>query len=52
MKYLNFSYTEVMCLPIWQRQWFVERLIEENKKTSDAQEDANRQESKGMKHKK
>jgi hypothetical protein len=33
MYYMGFSYSEVMNLPIWQRQWFVERMTDEFKKT-------------------
>jgi len=36
MYYMGFSYSEVMNLPIWQRQWFVERMSEEFKKTGQS----------------
>lgn len=28
---MGFSYNEAMSLPIWQRQWFVDRMSEEIK---------------------
>jgi len=31
MYYMGFSYGEAMSLPIWQRKWFVERMLEEIK---------------------
>lgn len=31
MYYMGFSYSEVMSLPIWQRIWFVDRMMEEIK---------------------
>ena len=31
MYYMGFTYTEVQNLPIWQRKWFLERLVEEMK---------------------
>ena len=29
MYYMGFTYTECMQLPIWQRKWFLERLLKE-----------------------
>ena len=29
MYYMGFTHTEAMSLPIWQRTWFIERMIQE-----------------------
>ena len=34
MYYMGFSYSEAMSLPIWQRRWFVERMIDEIKESN------------------
>lgn len=31
MYYMGFSYGEVMNLPVWQRKWFLDRLVTEMK---------------------
>lgn len=31
MYYMGFSYSEAMSLPVWQRVWFVDRMMEEIK---------------------
>jgi len=36
MYYMGFTYTEAMSLPIWQRRWFIERVIEEMKAAQGA----------------
>ncbi len=33
---MGFSYGESYRLPIWQRIWFIERIVEEFKRSSDA----------------
>jgi hypothetical protein len=34
MYYMGFSYTEAMSLPIWQRAWFLDRMLEEIKNSN------------------
>jgi len=34
MYYMGFSYTEAYYLPVWQRQWFLNRTIEEIKNSN------------------
>ena len=29
MYYMGFTYSECMNLPVWQREWFLERLVKE-----------------------
>ena len=36
MYYIGFTYNDAYTLPIWKRQWFIERLIKEFKQSSDA----------------
>ena len=36
MYYMGFTYHDAYTLPIWQRIWFMERIGEEFKKSSDA----------------
>lgn len=31
MYYLGFSYSEAMSLPVWQRKWFIDRIVTEMK---------------------
>ena len=33
---MGFSYIEVYNIPIWQRTWFIKRINEELKKSSDS----------------
>ena len=37
MYYVGFSYTDAMRLPVWQRVWFIERTVEEFKKSNNEQ---------------
>lgn len=34
MYYMGFSYTEAYSLPVWQRQWFLNRAVEEIKNSN------------------
>ena len=34
MYYMGFTYTECMNLPVWQRKWFLDRIIQEMKASS------------------
>lgn len=34
MYYMGFSYNEAMSLPVWQRVWFIERMMEEIKRAN------------------
>lgn len=34
MYYIGFGYADAMKLPIWQRKWFIERLVEELKNSN------------------
>jgi len=34
MYYMGFTYTEVQNLPVWQRKWFLDRLVEEMKEAN------------------
>ena len=34
MYYMGFTYTEVQNLPVWQRKWFLDRLVEEMKQAN------------------
>ena len=36
MYYMGFGYWEAYALPIWQREWFLERINKEITRTSDA----------------
>lgn len=36
MYYMGFSYNEAMSLPIWQRQWFIQRMQDEFEKANNA----------------
>jgi len=36
MYYMGFTYTEAYNLPIWQREWFLERINKEIKRTNEA----------------
>jgi len=29
MYYMGFTYVEAMNLPVWQRKWFIERMVKE-----------------------
>ena len=31
---MGFTYTEVQNLPVWQRKWFLDRLVEEMKEAN------------------
>ena len=35
MYYMGFTYSECYRLPVWQRQWFIERLNTEIKRSND-----------------
>lgn len=37
MYYVGFSYEAAMRLPVWQRIWFIERVVEEFKKSNGEQ---------------
>ena len=34
MYYMGFTYTEVQNLPVWQRKWFIDRLVQEMKEAN------------------
>jgi hypothetical protein len=34
MYYVGFSYIDAINLPVWQRRWFIERLVEEFKNSN------------------
>jgi len=36
MYYMGFTYEEGMRLPVWQRKWFIDRLIKEIKQSGDS----------------
>lgn len=40
MYYIGFSYEAAMNLPVWQRTWFIERTVEEFKKSNGEQSKA------------
>jgi hypothetical protein len=40
MYYVGFSFHDAMNLPVWQRIWFIERVIEEFKKSGGEQSKA------------
>ena len=42
MYYMGFTYKEAYNIPLWQRQWFMNRLNEEIKKSNDQQSSASR----------
>ncbi len=33
MYYMGFTYTECMRLPVWQRRWFLDRIVQELEKS-------------------
>lgn len=37
MYYVGFSYHDAMALPVWQRTWFIERVVEEFQKSNGEQ---------------
>ena len=41
MYYMGFTYQDAYTLPVWQRQWFLERLISEVDKSGQTKESAN-----------
>jgi hypothetical protein len=34
MYYMGFTYREAYSLPVWQRKWFIERVVEEIKNSN------------------
>jgi hypothetical protein len=42
MYYLGFSYFECMNLPIWQRNWFIERVNQEFKRAKESNSDVSK----------
>ena len=39
---MGFTYTEASHLPVWERQWFINRISEEMEKARKANADASR----------